>query len=80
MTKSFLTIGEPMAVFSADEPDVSLESAKHFTRYIAGAELNVAIGLARLKHQTTYLTALGEDPFGVSIKQEIKDKIGRAHV
>lgn len=73
MTKSFLTIGEPMAVFSADEPDVSLEAAKHFTRYIAGAELNVAIGLARLKHQATYLTALGEDPFGVSIKQEIKD-------
>lgn len=73
MTKSFLTIGEPMAVFSADEPDISLETAKHFTRYIAGAELNVAIGLARLKHKATYLTALGEDPFGVSLKQEIKD-------
>lgn len=72
MMKNFLTIGEPMAVFSADQADVELADAQHFTKYIAGAELNVAIGLARLQHRVEYVTALGNDPFGVSIQNEIK--------
>ena len=30
----------------------------------AGAEANLAIGLARLGHRVTYLTVVGEDTFG----------------
>lgn len=35
-----------------------------FTKYAAGAELNVAIGLTRLGYEVDYITAVGEDPFG----------------
>lgn len=32
-----LTIGEPLVVFAAEEADVPLAAAKHFTKYLAGA-------------------------------------------
>ena len=58
-----ITFGETMVVFVSEEPgefkDVSL-----FSKALAGAELNVAIGLTRLGHRTKYITRLGLDPFG----------------
>lgn len=62
-----VTIGEPMAMFVADEPG-SLEEINHFTKYLAGAEVNVCIGLKRLGHDVSYITKLGKDPFGSYIK------------
>lgn len=61
--KSIVTLGEPMVMFVADEVG-SLERAEHFTRLMAGAELNVSIGLRRLGYDVTYITRVGEDPFG----------------
>lgn len=61
--KEVITMGEPMVVFMADTPG-SLEEAEHFSKGMAGAEMNVAIGLSRLEHEVLYLTKLGEDPFG----------------
>ena len=71
----FLTIGEPLVVLASQDVDVSLEQAQHFTKYVAGAELNVAIGLARLGHQALYLSKVGDDPFGNFIIDEA-DKAG----
>jgi 2-dehydro-3-deoxygluconokinase len=70
--KKFLTFGEPLAVFSSEDLNASLVDAKHFTRYLAGAELNVAVGIARLGLSTEYITALGKDPFGKSILKDIR--------
>ena len=39
---------------------------------IAGAELNVAMGLSRLGHSVSYMTQVGEDPFGEYIKDFLK--------
>lgn len=61
--KEVITLGEPMVVFMADVPG-SLEDAEHFSKGMAGAEMNVAIGLSRLEHDVMYLTKLGNDPFG----------------
>ena len=61
--KEVITLGEPMVVFMADAPG-SLEDAEHFSKGMAGAEMNVAIGLSRLEHDVMYLTKLGNDPFG----------------
>lgn len=61
--KEVITMGEPMVVFMADAPG-SLEDAEHFSKGMAGAEMNVAIGLSRLEHDVMYLTKLGDDPFG----------------
>lgn len=62
-----LTIGEPMALLAAEEvkplKDVSL-----YRRYVCGAEINVSVGLARLKHTVSYISWVGDDPFGECIK------------
>lgn len=50
-------------MFIADSNKCIAEET-HFTKYAAGAELNVAIGLTRLGYEVDYITAVGEDPFG----------------
>ncbi|MFT9098647.1 sugar kinase [Liquorilactobacillus sp.] len=70
----FLTIGEPLVVFAATETNKSLADAKTFHKYLAGAELNVAIGLARLGFSTEYLSRVGSDPLGQFIISELKNK------
>lgn len=58
-----LTVGEPMALFMALQPG-ELAAVPDFRRVAAGAELNVATGLARLGLRTGYITRLGNDSFG----------------
>ncbi|AYM96998.1 sugar kinase [Acidovorax sp. 1608163] len=58
-----LTVGEPMALFMALQPG-ELHVVPDFRRVPAGAELNVATGLARLGLATGYITRLGQDSFG----------------
>lgn len=58
-----ITIGEAMVLFAAQQAG-PLDDASSFARTTAGAELNVAIGLARLGLRTGYLTRLGQDLFG----------------
>ena len=62
-----LTVGEPMALFSAAAPG-PLDEILDWHRSTAGAELNVAIGLARLGMNVGYLTRIGADSFGRSIR------------
>ncbi|CAO98485.1 sugar kinase [Erwinia tasmaniensis] len=62
-TLDVVTIGEAMAMFVADEAG-DLASANHFTKRIAGAELNVAIGLARLGLKVGWVSRIGDDSFG----------------
>lgn len=70
-----LLFGEPMALFTATEYG-ALEDVTHFERSLAGAEINVGIGLVRLGHEVTYLTRLGDDPLGHAInKRLIKENI-----
>ncbi|ADX45571.1 2-dehydro-3-deoxygluconokinase [Paracidovorax avenae ATCC 19860] len=61
-----VTIGEAMVLFAAQAPG-ALESVTRFQRFSAGAELNVAIGLARLGLRVGYLSRLGDDSFGRSL-------------
>ncbi|WP_261805857.1 sugar kinase [Lapidilactobacillus luobeiensis] len=62
--REFVTIGEPLVAYSAQEVNVPLDQVTDFSRYPAGAELNVTFGLTRLGRQCTYLTALGSDNNG----------------
>jgi 2-dehydro-3-deoxygluconokinase len=55
-----------MVLFVADQPG-PLREASAFHRHIAGAEANVAVGLARLGESAGYITRLGEDEFGQAI-------------
>ncbi|GAB2754192.1 sugar kinase [Sinomonas soli] len=58
-----VTFGEAMAMFMACEPG-PLHEVTTFERGLAGAETNVAVGLARLGHRSGWIGRVGADPFG----------------
>lgn len=62
-----LTIGEPMGLLVSEELK-PLKDVAHYTRYVCGAEVNFAVGLARLGHAVAYVSRIGQDPFGAHIK------------
>ena len=76
-----LTIGEPLVVLASTQVDTPLEDVTNFNKYLAGSELNVAVGLARLNHSVQYITQVGNDPFGKFIKKEMSNNnIGTDYV
>ncbi len=75
-----ILIGEPMAMFIADYVG-NLEDVEKFTRSLAGAEVNVCIGLKRLGYDVSYVTKLGVDPFGKYIKNFlVKEGIDTSYI
>lgn len=66
-----LTFGEAMTMFVADAPG-KLSDIEHFQRRIAGADTNVAIGLARLGFQVGWLSRVGSDSFGDFIRHTLE--------
>lgn len=68
----FITIGEPLVVLAAQEADQSLVEASKFEKFLAGAELNVAVGMSRLGHKVAYLSKVGQDAFGQFIIEATK--------
>ena len=75
-----LTIGEPMGLMVADEVK-PLKDVEHYTRFVCGAELNFAVGIARLEHGVAYVSRVGNDPFGAHIKDFLKEnKIDNRYV
>lgn len=63
MSNRIMLVGEPMGLFIAQD-EAKLEDVGLFSSAVAGAEFNVAVGLARLGHTVGYMTKLGQDPFG----------------
>lgn len=63
MKLDVVTFGEAMAMFMAME-EGELESVNRFTKGLAGAEANVAIGLARLGLKVGWVSKVGNDPLG----------------
>lgn len=68
-----LTIGESMVLLVADEPG-PLSLASHFSKRLAGADSNVAIGLARLGFRVGWLSRLGADTFGDHVRLAIESE------
>lgn len=58
-----ITIGEAMAMFVATKTG-DLAEVEHFMKRVAGAELNVATGLARLGLKVGWVSRVGKDSFG----------------
>lgn len=63
MSPEVVTFGEALGLFVADQPG-PLEAATSFTKRTAGAETNVAVGLARLGHRVGWCSRLGDDSLG----------------
>ena len=53
-----LTIGEAMGLLIAEEMG-PLEEVEHFSRHVCGAELNYAVGMARLGNDVSYISKVG---------------------
>jgi len=66
-----ITLGECLIAFVAATPGPMAE-ATTFERFVAGAEANVAVGLARLGHQTRYVGRVGADGFGEAIRRRLR--------
>jgi 2-dehydro-3-deoxygluconokinase len=58
-----VTYGEAMTLFVATETG-DLAKVGHFTKRVAGADLNVAIGLSRLGFKVGWMSRVGRDSFG----------------
>ena len=65
-----ITIGEAMAMFVATETG-DLAEVEHFMKRVAGAELNVATGLARLGLKVGWVSRVGNDSFGRFVLQSL---------
>lgn len=63
MSLDVVTFGEAMLLLVADRPG-PFEDAEFFTKRTAGAETNVAIGLARLGLKVGWASRLGTDSMG----------------
>ena len=75
-----VTIGEAMALFIARETG-DLAAAESFIKRIAGAELNVAIGLARLGLKVGWVSRVGDDSFGrFTLQQLAKEGVDHRQV
>lgn len=80
MQNGLILVGEPMGLLIA-QTEGSLDSVSGYDLAVAGAEFNVAIGTARLGHRVTYMTKLGDDPFGKRIVTVLNNnKIGNEFV
>ena len=66
-----VTLGECLIAFVAEEPG-PLSEAATFRRFVAGAEANVAVGLARLGHEVAYIGRVGADGFGDTIARRLR--------
>ncbi|SEB23150.1 sugar kinase [Paraburkholderia sartisoli] len=65
-----ITCGEAMAMFVAAETG-PLSGVSRFTRRIAGADLNVAIGLSRLGFKVGWMSRVGADSFGQYVRDTL---------
>lgn len=67
-----ITFGEAMAMFIADSCG-PLHELNHFTKELAGAETNVAIGLAKLGYNASFVSKVGADAFGKFIIKKLQE-------
>lgn len=66
-----VTFGETMVLFTAGSYG-PLRFARQFDKSIGGAESNMSIALARLGHQVGWISRLGNDEFGLYIRDFIR--------
>jgi 2-dehydro-3-deoxygluconokinase len=66
-----VALGEALIAFVA-HPAGPLHEARQFSAHVAGAESNVAVGVARLGHRVSFAGRVGDDTFGSMIIQRLR--------
>lgn len=72
-----ITIGETMAAFTPDSVG-ALRYVQNFGIRTAGAESNVAVGLAKLGLEAAWVSRLGTDEFGYFIRNQLRAEVWTA--
>ncbi|WJQ05546.1 sugar kinase (plasmid) [Geobacillus stearothermophilus] len=67
-----VTIGETMVLLTAPDQLGKIKDSSILIKGIGGAESNVAIGLSRLGHRVTWVSRVGNDPFGEEILYRLR--------
>lgn len=67
------TMGEALIVMLASDA-LPLVQARQYERWVVGAESNVAVGLSRLGHSTTFCGRVGEDAFGDAVRRFLREE------
>lgn len=65
-----VAFGEALVAF-VGRPAGPLHEARDFSAHVAGAESNVAIGVARLGHRVSFAGRIGDDAFGSMIVRRL---------
>ncbi|MGW9350536.1 sugar kinase [Nocardiopsis flavescens] len=73
MTPQVACVGETMLLLTAAGP-LPLDRSPLLSAGAAGAESNVACGLAALGHRAAWLGGVGEDPFGRVVVGALRDR------
>jgi 2-dehydro-3-deoxygluconokinase len=74
-----VTLGEPLVAFIST--DGALTTSVGFTSVVTGAEVNVAICLARLGHEVDFLGWVGSDLLGERILRSLRtEQVGTSYV
>ncbi|MFR9049426.1 MAG: PfkB family carbohydrate kinase, partial [[Clostridium] leptum] len=68
-----ITIGETMAALSPCQAG-ALRYVGDYQMRIAGAESNVAVGLAKLEIESAWISRLGEDELGCFVRNQIRSE------
>ncbi|SDJ77573.1 sugar kinase [Sediminibacillus albus] len=66
-----VTLGESMVLFTPDSQG-PLRYVSGFHKTIGGAESNIAVALTRLGHQVGWISKLGNDEFGLYVRNFIR--------
>lgn len=66
-----ITMGETMVAMTAEKAG-SLKYADRFSKHIAGAESNFAIGIKRLGFNSGWISSLGDDPLGDFVEYAVR--------
>ncbi len=66
-----VALGETMVLFLAQQAG-PLREANTFSRHIAGAESNVAVGICRLGGSARFISRLGDDEFGRLVAMRLR--------
>ncbi|MGG0381485.1 sugar kinase [Priestia filamentosa] len=75
-----ITFGETMVLFVPDSV-TPLRYSSQFVKTIGGAESNVAIALSKLGHQVGWMGRLGDDEFGLYVRNYIRGEgVDTSHV
>lgn len=71
MSVGLLTLGESMVSLRSAGP---LSAGGSLAMHVAGAESNVAVGVARLGHSVAWAGVVGEDPHGEFILRQLRSE------